>query len=166
MNESPPPPPTGATVREWFAGLALMNPTLMQDLSPTERAVEAARLADELVRALAVPRMPTQESLAAPSAEEMAAWDTQVAEARVTAERQSKATMPDIRRRKTAAYDFTRTPPSRPSLPPPPPVTQASVHFRRASDALQRPTTPGKQFIPVDAGRYSAQGPISEPDDE
>src|SRR5579864_6062291 len=112
MDESPPPPPAGASVREWFAGLALMNPALMQDLSPVERAAEAVRLADELIKALACPRVPSQESMAAPSEAEMVEWDKKVADDNEAKARRGRETQPDIKRRKpTAAYAFGVLPP-------------------------------------------------------
>jgi hypothetical protein len=146
MNESPPPPPTGASVREWFAGLALMNPELMKDLSPVERAVEAVRLADELIRALATPKLPSQESLAAPSAAEMTEWDKQVADNNEAKARQGRETVPDVKkvRCKTAAYEFGMLPPPNPAPTAPTsehPVMSAEDHFRRASDHLRQPTT-------------------------
>ena len=78
LGDSPPPPPSGASIRDWFAGLALANPELMKDIPTDERAAEAVRLADELSRALAAPKVPSQESLAAPSEADMAAWDDEI----------------------------------------------------------------------------------------
>lgn len=182
MNESPPPPPAGASVREWFAGLALMNPELMKDMNPVERAVEAVRLADELIRALAAPRMPSKESLAAPTEAEMAEWDKKVADDNEAKSRRSRATQPDIKgRKKTAAYEFGMLPPPN-STPPsePPPATVAGAHFRRASEQLRQaaaqstvqtmpsmiPLPPPtislkKSPLPMPT-RYSSRGPIEE----
>lgn len=76
--ESPPPAPTGTTLRQWFAGLALANPELMKDVPESERVAEAVRLADELVGALDVARMPTLDSMAAPSKAELRIWEKKV----------------------------------------------------------------------------------------
>jgi hypothetical protein len=56
MNESLPPPPKEATLREWFAGLALLSTELMKDVPREKRVREAVRIADQLAEALAVPR--------------------------------------------------------------------------------------------------------------
>ena len=97
---SPPPAPSGTTLREWFAGLAMGNPELMRDIAPEARASEALRVADQLIGALMTPRAPSQESMAAPSEEEMLQWDAAVAEANETKERQTRATMPEMKARK------------------------------------------------------------------
>lgn len=94
---SPPPAPAGTTLREWFAGLAMGNPEIMKDIEPEARILEALRVADELIKALSSPRSPTLESMAAPSEEEMQAWDEAVAEAKETKERQSRATIPELK---------------------------------------------------------------------
>ena len=95
LPESPPPPPSGATVREWFAGLALANPELMRNIPPERRAAEAVRLADELIGAMSVQRTPSLESMSAPSEEELAAWEKSIADKKEAAARQSKATCPE-----------------------------------------------------------------------
>lgn len=69
------PPPNKSSLRDWFAGLALGNAELMKDVPLEQRAAEAVRLADELVVALAAPRAPSLQSMAAPSEQEMCAWD-------------------------------------------------------------------------------------------
>lgn len=162
VQESPPPPPAGATVREWFAGLALMNPALMEGLGPHARAVEAVRLADELIKALAAPRVPSQESMAAPTEVEMEQWDAHVASERETKERRERATNPDIKpakRTRTAAYQFGE----RVSIPPPPACPTAKEHFKRASDhLLQRPQTPLGAFKVPGMGTYSSLHPQNE----
>jgi|SRR5581483_59161 len=134
MQESPPPPPAGTTVREWFAGLALMNPALMRDLNPAERVTEAIRLADELVRALAVPRTPSQESMAAPSTEEALAraWNGMAAamgapETIKDDDRRERQTIRPGKRRTSAQYD----------------AAPAIEHFKRASDMLLEAVRPG-----------------------
>lgn len=97
---SPPPAPAGTSLREWFAGLAMGNPELMRDIDPTARATEALRVADELIGALQTPRQPSAASMEAPSEEEMVKWDEAVAEAKETKERQSRATMPEMKARR------------------------------------------------------------------
>lgn len=97
---SPPPAPAGTTLREWFAGLALGNPELMTGIDPAGRIAESLRIADELIVALAARKSPSKESMAAPSEEEMQRWDEHVAEEKSTKERQSRATMPDLKKRK------------------------------------------------------------------
>lgn len=63
MSESIPPAPSGTTIREWFAGLAMSNSELMKEIPVELRAREAVRLADELVAALAPPSLPSPESM-------------------------------------------------------------------------------------------------------
>lgn len=94
MNESPPPPPAGTSVREWFAGLALASNELMKDIDPSMRAAEAVRLADELADALVVARLPDPSSTAAPTEEEMTAWETSVANAKEGTARRARDTVP------------------------------------------------------------------------
>ncbi len=159
MAESPPPPPTGATVREWFAGLALMNPVLMHGLTAQERVQEAVRLADELITALAAPRTPSQESLTVPQTEPelRESWNgmaramnpTSEQQAPTTAERITQPDRPAVRR-STGAYDFSSTP--RKTIPPP------SIHFKRASDHLARATRTNMPTFSPEAGRYSSLG--------
>ena len=97
---SPPPAPAGTTLREWFAGLAMGNPELMRDIAPEARIAEALRVADQLIGALVTPRTPSKESMAAPTEEEMQKWDEYVAETKETKERQTRATMPELKARK------------------------------------------------------------------
>jgi len=160
MNESPPPPPAGMSVCEWFAGLALSNPTLMSDLSPTERAVEAVCLADELLKALRPGRPPSADALSVPQGEEelTQSWNNMATAMKVAdkKEKQDRVTAPDrpAVRRETAQYDF------RHGTIPPPPVTEAAIHFRRASDHLvQRPATPLDAFKVPGMGIYSSLHP-------
>jgi hypothetical protein len=143
MDESPPPPPAGITVREWFAGLALMNGELMKDLSPAERVVEAVRLADDLIKALNPPRVPSQESMAAPSEKEISEWSDRIVHKREAKIRQGCASVPATPaakqvRLKTAAYSFSGVLP--PPMPEKDPASAASACFQRANDALKRPT--------------------------
>jgi hypothetical protein len=137
MVESPPPPPAGATVREWFAGLALMNPELMRGLSMEERVTEAMRIADELANALAMPKAPTLESMAEPSASELEAWEKDITAKREIEQRRGRDTAPQGIKRPAFAPRY--------SLPPP---AKASVHFKRASDHL------------ASAGFYSSVTPV------
>ncbi len=171
MNESPPPPPSGTSVREWFAGLALMNPTLMSGLSPCERAVEAVRLADELVRALVAPRTPSQESMSVPvegvglnqSWNDMAHNITSANKKSKQVKAQNRETQPDLQRRQTSGYDSNIL---RSSIPPPPPprqteptiiLSKAATHFKRASDVLDIAAKALLASDPIlDAGRYSS----------
>jgi hypothetical protein len=158
MNESPPPPPAGASVREWFAGLALMNPTLMEGLSPCERAVEAVRLADELVRALVVPRTPSQESMAVPTDETdlHRSWNNMADNIASAKTKKNRPTKPEMKR-----CHETSLPPPIPTLPTVV-VPKAIEHFRRASDMLD---IAAKALLSNDAipnaGRYSSLTPDS-----
>jgi hypothetical protein len=95
LVESPPPPPPNATVREWFAGLALANPELMKGIPQSLRPMEALRLADELILAMQAPKVPSLESMAAPSEEEMVAWDKQVASENQVKDMRSRPTNPE-----------------------------------------------------------------------
>lgn len=94
LGGSPPPPPHGTGVREWFAGLAISNPILMKDVPHAERAKEAVRLADELMAALATPRMPTLESLAPPSDAEMSVWEKKITDDKESLARINRDTVP------------------------------------------------------------------------
>jgi hypothetical protein len=145
LHESPPPAPSGTTIREWFAGLALMNPELMRGLEPNERALEATRLADELIAALAAPRVPATVSLAPPSDAEMAEWDRCIEARKVRDERRERDT---FRERGNVGTGDIR--PGCSLLPPPPP---AVTHFRHVSDMLRQ----------ASPGRYSV---IEEPESE
>jgi hypothetical protein len=143
VDESPPPPSAGMSVREWFAGLAMMNPELMRDLAPGERAGEAVRLADELIRALATPGLPSQESLAAPTEAVMAEWDKKIADDNDVRARRGRETQPAGKnvRKQTARYDLGMLPPPLTSSPELPHV-DATTHFRRASDHLRQASMP------------------------
>lgn len=145
-GDSPPPAPAGTTVREWFAGLALSNQTLMDNVPPGERAVEAVRLADELIAALSAPRVPSQESLAAPSEEELSDWSATIAHEREISELRNRATTPAIPTCRT--YTTSMLPP----LPTPSPAAAAFTHFKRATAELKRGSS--------DPGHYSVVTPV------
>ena len=136
------PPPAGAGLREWFAGLALANVEMMKDVPHTERPVEAVRLADELISALAKPRIPTLESMKAPTTEELVAWENSNREKEEKKARMSRATMPElpaIRARNSArppatvVDDFGSI------------ATTAIDHFKAATRQL-KVQTPGTYF--------------------
>lgn len=163
---SPPPAPAGTTLREWFAGLAMGNPEIMKDIEPSARIQEALRVADELIKALGMARVPTLESMAAPSEEEMQAWDDHIAEQRETKERQSRATVPDLKAKKpnrTKTLMGVAIDPN--ALPPvPPPVTvreRRSVHvepLRAGSIPPPKPVTAHEPGM----GRYTVMNPSTE----
>jgi len=132
MQESPPPAPSGTTVREWFAGLALASHVIMKDIPVELRAQEAVRIADELIKALRAPKVPTLESMASPTADEMLQWEGKIEEDRVKKERQSRATVPPFRALKSPPSSRTPTTKFGAVLPPP------SVEGDRQS----RPTIP------------------------
>lgn len=77
MKESPPPA-TGISMRQWFAGLAIANPVLMKDIPESQRITEAVRLADELILALVPARVPTRNSMRAPTRRELRAWEKKI----------------------------------------------------------------------------------------
>lgn len=137
MLESPPPPPSGAGIREWFAGLALMNPELMKIVAPEARAVEAVRLADELISALAVAPMPSAASVANPSETELAAWSKALSDKKSVTEAQQAATVPPPKalKRSPSRGDFSRS-----MLPPPMHADEPSAvdHFRTATNVLKQ----------------------------
>lgn len=122
LQESPPPAPSGTSMREWFAGLALMNPMLMAGIPAAMRAAEAVRLADELIAALAPPRVPSLESMAAPTETELKVWDAQVAEKNLQKERASRDTCPAAPsskgRKPTMRFGAILPPPIGAPLPP------------------------------------------------
>jgi hypothetical protein len=99
LDESPPPPPPGATVREWFAGLALMNAELMKGIAPHERGTEAARLADELISALATAKLPSEASMEAPSSEQLLAWELDIKAKQEAKQRRDRDTVPVVKKR-------------------------------------------------------------------
>lgn len=97
LKESPPPAPSGSSVREWMAGLALANPVLMQGISVEHRAKEAVRLADELITALAAPKVPSLESMAPPSEAELSAWKGRIDKEKDRLTRQLRDTVPSLK---------------------------------------------------------------------
>ncbi len=157
---SPPPAPHGTTVREWFAGLAMMNPTLMKDISPDRYADEAVRLADELIKALVAPRVPTLESMRAPSDEEMVVWEQKVDDDKVKSERMSRVTTcPGIRRVTPPSSAKGKVPSRKPTmkfngvLPPPltvPPTPQQVISSRPKLGVEGRYLFKGEELVEVD----------------
>lgn len=138
-NRDYPPPPAGASLREWFAGLVLGNPDLMRDVSPTNRASEAVRLADELIQALSAPRSPSRESMQPPSPAQMETWDAAAQEESVV---RSRATVPRMRPVRS---------------PTPPPVRRATgEHFAAATQILRSVDSP---LPPKPCGGYSVINP-------
>jgi hypothetical protein len=122
FNEAPPPAPPTASIREWFAGLALMNPTLMQDFAPGDRAKEAVRLADELMFALQSPRVPHEDLMRDPKADIVP---------RVAVDPQHRPTNPEgIRPPKTVSPTVpSMRPPTMPAGAPSPSMRAATVQF-------------------------------------
>lgn len=95
---SPPPPPTGISMREWFAGLALGNPELMKDVPHSSRVATAVRIADELMKTLATSKVPSRESLEPPTEKQLEVWEEKI---KVDSQRtvsQRKETIPAFRR--------------------------------------------------------------------
>lgn len=123
--ESPPPPSTGMTMRQWFAGLALANPELMKDVSENERVSEAVRLADELIRALEPPRAPALDSMRSPTCSEMHAWEEKIkidnAKKVIHSESATEPAVPIAKNKPSpeAAYASRSSLPPLPPLPPP-----------------------------------------------
>lgn len=78
LRTPPPLAPAGTSLREWFAGLAIGNVELMKDIDRERYGTEALRIADQLLFALATPRQPTVESMAALSDEQMEAWSAKI----------------------------------------------------------------------------------------
>lgn len=119
-----PPPPSGASLREWFAGLAINNPVLMTGIEPDSRVSEAVRIADELMKALATTPLPARESMTGLSDEVMTQWANDISEK----ERRTRVTAPALRRAK-GPRTKTRTG----VLPPPLSIADTA---RRASDSF------------------------------
>lgn len=162
---SPPPAPPGTSLREWFAGLALGNPEIMRDIDPEGRVPEALRVADALINALMTPKQPTLESMAAPTEEEMQAWDEHIAEERQTRERQTRATVPDMKARKPsrkATLMGVAIDPNRESNPPPATKPERKVHYQNMGERVGSipPPAPVVPHVPG-MGRYTVV--ISEP---
>lgn len=139
---SPPPAPPGTSLREWFAGLALGNPSLMDGIEPACRVAEALRIADELLGALSSPRVPSQESMAAPSAEEMQRWDDHVAQENELRERQGRATIPELRSRPSRTKTLTGV-----AIPPNPPPGFTPVGQRSSSPPTVKVDGPGRYVV-------------------
>jgi len=74
---SPPPPPSSISLREWFAGMALANPVLLEGVPPEHRIARALAAADAMVAALAAPRVPL--AIEPPTEGEMVSWDEHLA---------------------------------------------------------------------------------------
>jgi hypothetical protein len=98
---SPPPPPANITLREWFAGLAISNSKLMDEIEPSCRAAEAIRIADELIGALATAKLPSKESMAPPSTSDMISWDDHVKNETSKKVNNDRPTIPGFKRRAT-----------------------------------------------------------------
>lgn len=165
LLESPPPPPSGTSVREWFAGLALSNPSLMKDVEPTERAAEAVRLADELLRALLQPRVP--QGIDGPTEDDLRRWEKRLADDAASTTRRNRQTLPDQSRAKKQAIVTA-------------PETPAAVHFKAATETLRHvsdelPTMdlpsddppaqppPRRSMLPSPTG-YSTVNPSTKPE--
>lgn len=130
LPASPPPAPHNASIREWFAGLALMNPVLMAGIPEEKRAGEAVRLADQLIAALATPRVPSLSTMAAPTEAEMEKWEQFIAENKAKTDLQKQDTVPAImrsgkNRRATVKFGAVLPSPDGAALPPP-----ASISYR------------------------------------
>lgn len=154
---SPPPAPSGTTLREWFAGLAMGNPELMRDIAPEARIPEALRVADQLISALMTPRAPSQESMAAPSEEEMQQWDEAVAEAKETKERQTRATMPELKRKPSRTKTLVGV-----ALPAnaPPPVPGHSYPMAGRAGSIPPPRMTMSREPGI--GRYQVVMPVTD----
>lgn len=108
-----PPPPSGANLREWFAGLALANPTLMLNVPEAARVSYAVSIADELVNALRTPSIPTRESMRPPTVMELNVWETSIVKQEEKKRVQKKETQPQ-------GLKFRQSPPTFNAIPPPP----------------------------------------------
>lgn len=165
----PPPAPAGTTLREWFAGLAIGNVELMKDIDRERYGLEALRIADLLIFALATPRQPSAESMAALTEDQMKEWDTALAnrkEDEATADaRQAKATVPNMPRVRTVPSKRAATmigvaiPANPPEGYVPPPSAQPIG--RLASIQAPSPTFSTQKSRTVSPGRY---GIISPPE--
>lgn len=136
LNASPPPPPAGTSVREWFAGLALLNPTLMEGIPPELRPAEAVRLSDQMVKALATPRAPNLDSMKAPSDEELQMWEQKLVDQKERIERRERETVMDKYPRmpsKKPTLRFNGALPS-PAFMPPAPKDAMSQRARPMTD--------------------------------
>jgi len=147
VSDNRTPPPANITMREWFAGLALGNSELMKEIPVHLRPVEAVRLADEMMSALMKPKVPTLESMAAPSEEEMQRWDAAVAEKKAEAEKEKEVA--EARGRQTMP---AKRVPRKPTLVG---VAPASVLSQLPPPV---PTTMGVRKQPVD-GSYCIVNP-------
>lgn len=95
---SPPPPPQGISMREWFAGLALGNPELMKDVPAASQVATAIKIADELMKTLAASKVPSRESLEPPTEKQLEVWEEKI---KVDSQRtmsQRKETIPSFKR--------------------------------------------------------------------
>lgn len=129
-----PPPPAGASLREWFAGIALSNPELMKDVPPEQRTSVAVKVADEMMSALMAPRTPTGTKLNVPVAP-----PTPV----INMENRERITVPGIRAAKRNSMPPPPCPQTEPELPP-------VIDPRKASSAPPKPSS-DKPSV----GRYS-----------
>lgn len=154
-----PPAPAGSSLREWFAGLALSNPLLMRDIDIDCREIEAVRIADEMMRALRTPRVPSQESMRSPSESDLNAWSERLIPINEERERRVRATIPELPTRKTPSmYPRTLT-----GLVPPPlqaSPSEAVASFKEATNILRAsvPPPPTVRLGRCD-GRYSILKP-------
>lgn len=139
--QSPPPAPANTSLREWFTGLVVANPVIMNGIAPENRVAEAIRIADDLMKALAAPRAPSLESMAAPSEEEMQHWDAVV-------ETRTRETVPSVKssRKKTLVGVAIPTNPP-PDYEPPPTQRARSI------------PPPSFRTAPREGGRYTIISP-------
>jgi len=107
------------------------------------RAAEAVRLADELMAALAVPRVPSKASMEAPSETDMGAWDQHVVDKREKSTPGTRDTNPAC----AMARGDVDAGQSK--------STEASVHFRRANNELTAALDDLHDTSTQSPGRYS-----------
>lgn len=151
LYADPPPPPVGASMREWFVGLALMNPALMTEVPLHLRAIEAVKLADELLAALAAPRTPSLESLKPPTENELEKWSehvTKVNEKNAFSRRDTRPAAP-ISARQRANNPLKET--------------QQSTKFPEPAASSRRPTDRFGDVLPLPVGASAMPPPAPPP---
>lgn len=138
-----PPPPSTASLRDWFVGIALANTEIMKNVPPENVVKVAMKIADDLMSALMSPRTPSGSALKIKGVEAPVDVQRDIQED----VKRDRATMPEMRV------------PRRNSILPPPAI---EVHSMPTFGSIELDTMAPPVSAPkphVEAGRYSIVTP-------
>lgn len=137
-----PPPPSTASLRDWFVGIALANTEIMKNVPPENVAKVAMKIADDLMTALMSPRTPSGTTLKVRDGEPAIELPLAAIEAK-----RERVTMPEIR----AARRSSILPPPSDGMPSLPPFGSIGLETKAPPFGAPKPI--------VEAGRYSIVTP-------